>query len=346
MWVIGSSLREARKLINGRCQARSISHAYDTAEYSEDHPRHEEPDGDALELRDIEVFLTLADELHFGRTAERLHLSQARVSQIITEYERQIGGSLFDRSNRRDVRLTPVGARLRDDLTPVYGALRDSLNQAKLAVRGFDAELRVGLMPFNVPALHGYWEAFTTRHPHYELRLRYASFTDPFGSLRRGEIDVLVTWLPVDEPDLTIGPTLFTDTHVLAVAATHELASRSSVPVEALADFAHVMVANMPETWENGYLPFRTPGGKTIKRVEAVTNADELLQLVSTGEIIHPFPAHVMHYWSLPHIRWLPMPDLSPLTYVLVWRTDAESDPIRAFARTVDDLGPITDGPV
>lgn len=297
-----------------------------------------------MELRDIEIFLTLAEELHFGRTAARLHISQARVSQVIAECERRIGGTLFDRANRRDIHLTPIGVMLRDDLEPAYGKVRNSLLRATLAARGIDARLRVGMMPYNVPALHGYWEAFSHRHPQYDLRVRHASFTDPFGSLRRGEIDVLITWLPVDEVDLTVGPTLFTDSRVLAVAATHELAERTSAPIEALADFAHVKVPNMPETWENGYLPFHTPGGKTIERVESVANADELLQLVGTGEIIHPFPAHVMHYWSMPHIRWLPMPDLNTLSYVPVWRTEAENDPIRAFARTIADFGPLADG--
>lgn len=297
-----------------------------------------------MELRDIEIFLTLAEELHFGRTATRLHVSQARVSQVIAQFELQIGGSLFDRSNRRDVRLTHVGARLRDDLIPVRDALQDGLERAKLSARGIDGRLRVGLMPYNVPALHDYWDTFTRRHPRYELQVRHASFTDPFGSLRRGEIDILVTWLPVEEPDLTVGPTVFTDSRVLAVSVDHELARRSSVPLEALADFAHIRLPNMPEAWENGYLPFRTPSGRLIERVESVSNADELLQLVSTGEIIHPFPAHVAHYWSLPQIRWLPIPELPRLTYALVWRTDAEDAPIRAFARTVAELGPSQTG--
>jgi DNA-binding transcriptional LysR family regulator len=68
-----------------------------------------------VELRDIEIFLTLAEELHFGRTAERLHVSQARVSQAISKQERRLGVALFDRTSRR-VTLTPVGRRLREDL--------------------------------------------------------------------------------------------------------------------------------------------------------------------------------------------------------------------------------------
>ena len=73
-----------------------------------------------MELREIEIFLILAEELHFGRAAERLYVSQARVSQAISQQERHLGGALFDRSNRRQIRLTPLGRQLRDDLRPIY----------------------------------------------------------------------------------------------------------------------------------------------------------------------------------------------------------------------------------
>ncbi|MCA2221070.1 helix-turn-helix domain-containing protein [Nonomuraea aurantiaca] len=59
-----------------------------------------------MELRDIEIFLTLCEELHFGRTAERLHVTPARVSQAIKKQERRVGAALFERDNRR-VALTP-----------------------------------------------------------------------------------------------------------------------------------------------------------------------------------------------------------------------------------------------
>jgi DNA-binding transcriptional LysR family regulator len=70
-----------------------------------------------MELREIEIFLALAEELHFSRTAERLHVSQARISQTIKKLERQVGAPLFDRTSR-SVAPTPIGARLRDDLAP------------------------------------------------------------------------------------------------------------------------------------------------------------------------------------------------------------------------------------
>ncbi|MFD5488104.1 hypothetical protein ACFXCU_23585 [Streptomyces virginiae] len=57
------------------------------------------------------------------------------------------------------------------------------------------------------------------------------------------------------------------------------------------------------------------------------------------GEIIHTFPGHVTRYWGLSNIRWLPVPEMSRMTFALVWRTEAENELIRALADTVRDLG-------
>ena len=70
-----------------------------------------------IELREIRVFLTLAEELHFGRTAERLNLTQSRVSQALRAFEIRLGDRLVDRTSRR-VTLTTAGERLRAELDP------------------------------------------------------------------------------------------------------------------------------------------------------------------------------------------------------------------------------------
>ena len=79
-----------------------------------------------MEQREIEIFLTLAEELHFGRTAERLHVSTTRVSQTIRKVERQIGVPLFERTSRRVV-LTPIGRDLEEGLRPAFQQTRDVL---------------------------------------------------------------------------------------------------------------------------------------------------------------------------------------------------------------------------
>jgi DNA-binding transcriptional LysR family regulator len=284
-----------------------------------------------MELRDIEIFLTLAEELHFGRTAERLHVSQARVSQAIGQQERRLGALLFDRANRRVVRLTPVGRQLRDDLRPVYAGLRDSLERARLAARGITAVLRVGVLPHNCHDLR----------PQWKLRIRYAPFVDPFAELRRGNVDVLVTWLPVAEADLTVGPVLFTESRVVALASEHELAGRSSVSLEMISHFQFPNTESAPDYWVDSYLPSHTPKGRPIERGPLVQNNDEVLALVGTGEIVVPYPSHMIRYGARPDIVYLPIQDIGAISYALVWQSESENDLIRALAGTIHDIGPL-----
>src|SRR2546427_7636952 len=92
----------------------------------------------SIELREIRIFLTLAEELHFGRTAERLNLTQSRVSQTLRGLETRLGDRLVHRPSRR-VALTPAGERLRAQLDPAYrellGVLR-RVSPANLALPG------------------------------------------------------------------------------------------------------------------------------------------------------------------------------------------------------------------
>jgi DNA-binding transcriptional LysR family regulator len=294
-----------------------------------------------MELRDIEIFLTLAEELHFGRTAQRLHVSQARVSQAINQQERRLGGALFDRSNRRQIRLTSLGRQLRDDLRPVYAGLRDSLERARLAARGITHVLQVGMLPINAYDLRPFWDTFRASHPGWQLRLQQAPFIDPFAGLRSGQIDVLVAWLPVEEPDLTIGPTLFAEPRVLAVPTDHELTRRTSISLEAVSHFQHVHVPTAPGYWYDSYAPTHTRAGSMIERGPTIRTVEEAHTLTSTGEAVTLFPRHMTRYAVRPDIAYLPVRDMSALPYALVWRTESENEPIRALAQTVRDLGPL-----
>ena len=75
-----------------------------------------------VELRELRIFLVLADELHFGRTAERLSISQPGVSEAVRVLESRLGVKVFDRTSRR-VRLTPAGEALRRSLVPALAAV-------------------------------------------------------------------------------------------------------------------------------------------------------------------------------------------------------------------------------
>ncbi|WP_344429746.1 LysR family transcriptional regulator [Streptomyces lavendulocolor] len=292
-----------------------------------------------VELRDIEIFLTLAEELHFGRTAQRLHVSQARVSQALKKQERGVGARLFER-NSRNVRLTPLGEQLRVDLLPVYRGLKESVERARLAARGTTEVVRVGMLPSNAHDLRPYWEAFRARHPQWALRIRHNPFVDAFGPLRRGEIDVLVAWLPVEEPDLTVGPVICTEHAVALVAHDHELAVRPSVSLEVFGDFGIWQGPAGPDYWADAFTPFHTPSGRPIERHSPVIKSlDDMFTQVGAGDVIHSLGAHVTRYHARPDIVYLPIHDWPGLRWGLVWRSDTEFAPVRALARVVEDLG-------
>ncbi|WP_239003480.1 LysR family transcriptional regulator [Nocardia panacis] len=83
-----------------------------------------------LERLELESFLTLAEELHFGRTARRLDISRTRVSQTILGLERRLGAQLFERTSRT-VDLTLVGRQLYEDLLPAYRMMTAAVERAR-----------------------------------------------------------------------------------------------------------------------------------------------------------------------------------------------------------------------
>jgi DNA-binding transcriptional LysR family regulator len=292
-----------------------------------------------VELRDIEIFLTLAEELHFGRTAERLHVSQARVSQSIKRQERRIGATLFERTSRT-VLLTPVGRRLREDLQRGYELIQAGIAAATAAGRGLSGTVRLGVMGALGLEMRDVIEAFRARHPDCDVRTLEFHFGDPFGALRTGRVDVQFLWLPVREPDLTVGPVVLAEGRVLAVKAGHALADRESVSLEDLGD--QVVLGpgrGLPPYWEEAMLPLHTPGGRPVPRGPAVRTFHEALAVVAAGQGITVLNEHVARHHRHPGVVCLPIHDAPPTEWAMVWRAAGESAHVRAFAQTVSQVG-------
>lgn len=291
-----------------------------------------------MERRDLEVFLTLAARLHFGRTADELRVSQARVSQTIKKMERRIGAPLFERTSRR-VELTPIGRRLRDDLEPAVRRVQESLDRAISTARGVAGVLTIAFQaPPVADIVVGLFDTFRDRLPSCEVRIREAEFTDPFTMLRGGDADVLVTLFPVDEPGLTTGPVLLTEPLVLAVSTRHPFARKKAVSLEDLARDT-VFRAAWPSTGsDDPRRPFRTPKGGRIDRGRPVSTIQELFASVSGGEGICPVGAHAADYFARPTIAYIPFHDAPPIEWGLVWRTAGETGQLREFVETTREF--------
>ena len=291
-----------------------------------------------VELRELRIFLTLAEELHFGRTAERLGISQPAVSEAVRALESRVGVKVFDRTSRR-VRLTPAGEALKRNLTPALAAVDQALadtSELSSTVRGL---LRVGfVLTTEGPPLSRLIAAFQARYPGCEVRLREVETFDAYRPLRRGDIDVLCNWLAVDQPDLTAGAAFAYYPRTLAVAPSHRLAAKSTVSVEELAEEQVALLPDsIPSAVYDLLVPRSTPSGRPIPRTQPAQSIHEILSLVARGRIVHPTSSGVPIF-DRDDITLIPITDLPPLPLGLVWATSRENPSIRALNETAHAL--------
>ncbi|MEV7008445.1 LysR substrate-binding domain-containing protein [Streptosporangium sp. NPDC051022] len=303
--------------------------------------------GSAVERRDIEIFLELGRELHFGRTAENLHVSTARVSQTIKKMERRIGVPLFERTSRR-VALTPVGRRLHDDLDPAYRRILEGIDRAIAAGRGVDGVLRVGFIGTAVGRfVVEVADAFHTRHSTCRVRIRESPYSDGTALLGDDEIDVLLAVLsPPEGSEFTAGPVLFREAPMLAVPARHPFARRASVSLDDLARDKVLRPRLIPDFVDEAVVPRRTPSGALIERGPAFDTIQEMLALVGVGKGVFPVPTHASRYDARPDVAYVPLLDGPPFEWRLVWRTTAETARIQAFAQTAHDYAALRPNPL
>ncbi|MFB9239930.1 LysR family transcriptional regulator [Plantactinospora siamensis] len=290
-----------------------------------------------IELRELRLFLMLAEELHFGRTAERLGLTTSRVSQTLRTLERKLGGRRLFRRTSRVVELTEAGRALYAELTPAVTNLDQVLRTATFRARG-PGVVRVGLLnaASGVDVLSRAIERFEAAHPGATVQLTTTPFADRLGPLRRREVDLVVTRLPLDQPDIVVGPVLSAaDQRVVMVGRTHPLAHRVDVSVEDLADHDVRRPLGLTAEQSAAVCPARTPSGRNIRFVDApVDDTAELLYLLARGRLVHPTVAPFAGHFKHPDVIAIPLRDLPSSTCALA-RLRGVRDPDRDALLTI-----------
>jgi DNA-binding transcriptional LysR family regulator len=155
-----------------------------------------------MELRTLRYFVAVAEELHFGRAAARLHMSQPPLSRVIRQLETDVGAPLLHRS-AAGVTLTPAGAALLDEAR----TLLDQADRVRVhvAAAAGAATITVGILGDSSDrGATRLAAAYRRRHPGVEVRIRETDLTDPTCGLRAGLVDVALTRGPFDETGLTV----------------------------------------------------------------------------------------------------------------------------------------------
>jgi DNA-binding transcriptional LysR family regulator len=306
-----------------------------------------------IELRELETIFALADELHFGRTAQRLGVSTAHVSQTIRHVERRLGGQLFERTSRR-VELTLLGETLVENLRPLVTELGRTLGETAAMAAGLTGPLRIAhiMTVEGVSRLNEVFDELERRVPGVKiLRLRF-DILDYAAALHNDQVDIWLTWWPAPAPvhdtelGLVCGPPIATQPAVLLVGRSHPLAQRDSISLEDLVE--HPLI-ELPKKWVIGsgdlklfrerWLPATTPSGKPVPRVVEPAwrgHFHELATILERGTLGWPTIASFLDTVSMPRtVTTVPVRDAAPFVLVPWWLADRETPAIKAFAAII-----------
>ena len=285
-----------------------------------------------MDLPQIEAFLVLAEELHFGRASQRLYVSQPMLSRRISSLEREIGAVLFQRTTRR-VTLTPLGADLAVGLGSHYHGLLAALEAASDSARGITGTLRVGVIAStNRPSVVRLLDVFQRQHSDCRVEMVEVDWLSPYEMLRCGKIDVLCNWLALDEPDLIGGPMIELCERVLVVGKSHRFAARASISVEEIGDEQiNRAPSRFPRALAEACQPTTTPSGRRIQRTqEAIESPAQVAALIARGKIVS-LSVKASSFYSRDDLAQIPIADLPPLVLGLIWCKVHENAKIRAL---------------
>jgi len=188
-----------------------------------------------LVSRALKAFVVVAEELHFGRAARRLHLSQPPLSQQIRQLEQEVGATLFTRTTR-SVQLTPAGRLLFDRARQLLADADAAVRGAQRLARGEAGRMTLGFTHSTVYAvLPRALQVFRARYPDVELELKQLTSGLLVEGVRSGRVDLALVRLSASMADPDFDSTVVArDPMLLAMAPDHPLARLDAVPVEAL----------------------------------------------------------------------------------------------------------------
>ncbi len=309
-----------------------------------------------MKLQQLEVFVAVAEELHFRRAADRLLIHPSAASKMIAELEIEHGVQLFDRSSR-NVLLTDDGAVLLGEARSILDGVASMKRTATALARGEQKRLVVGSLDEGLAdytlLIH---ELFRARFPKVEIEEIVVDYDEVETALRpRSPFDLVagaqdglhdrrgLAWQPV-----------FSEPHCVGLANDHPLASRSSVAKAELLDQPFVYVPGLPGVMHDRFM-LRSERDLT-RSPDVVVDAvhmQNILNCIARGEAVCTFTHANERYFSRPDITYVPVVDIEPTTIGLYTRQgddrphvvgylSAARDVVRMHPRLVATVTPAT----
>ncbi|WP_067505588.1 LysR family transcriptional regulator [Actinoplanes sp. TFC3] len=279
-----------------------------------------------LDLRRLRYFLTLADELNYGRAAEVLHIAQPALSRSIVALEHDLGVRLFERS-RAGTRLAPAGELLRDEARELLRLAETLQRRVRVADRE-DRSITIGFMPglIMTPVVRHLEERF----PGLQVNVARTSWADQITALRDGRFDASCAYRPFDDTGLTVVD-LYCELRVVALPTDHRHAGRSELTLADLdGDVLLQPLETVPE-WP-GAVAFGPPTGFVSPATEPTV--EEKFERVAAGRGVIVIPESAARYYHRPDLVFAVVTDLPDTQVCLAIETRRRSPILRELMRS------------
>jgi DNA-binding transcriptional LysR family regulator len=283
---------------------------------------------DTLETRELRYFIAVADELHFGRAAERLGIAQPPLSRAIQQLERRLGVALLER-NRRGVSLTGAGEVLlqegRAALDAATAAVRRTRRAGRPGAPRDQVVLAVKAGAFH-ELLNKLLDAYAAEPGAAEVEVLPSGTCEQEGMLRDGRADVALMHAPFNSLSGFDSIELMTEGQVAILPAKHPLAARKTVSLAEISDVPDLPLARWPR--HGTYPP--GPGPE-------IHDQTQLAQLIALGRTMAVFPESA-RTWLWDEHAAVPVSDAPVVTTHLAWPAHSRSRVLAGLVRTASRL--------
>lgn len=295
-----------------------------------------------MEISQLRAFLAVAEELHFGRAAERLHIAQPPLSRTIQQLERQLGSRLFERSTR-SVRLTTAGQALIQPAKNVLEAVRRAENAVEAADLGETGVVRLAFAGVSTYQLVAEWARLVRQfRPGIHLELSSQNFAQQgMRKLLDDDADVALGRWDVIPAGIS-SRIAARDTLVVAMPDTHRLAQADSVSFRELAGDEFV---SLP-AYDGAVLPDRLrrlahAAGYAANVVQVAPDTQSALALVSAEVGCHLTLSSVAANAAQKQVAFVPVTDETmDVNLCLAWRQQDDNPALRSVLSLVEELLP------
>jgi DNA-binding transcriptional LysR family regulator len=291
-----------------------------------------------MEVRWMKTFIAVAEELHFGRAAQQLHIAQPAVSQQIANLEKYLGIQLFER-NKRSVRLTDAGEAFLEPCRESLRSIDTASSQARNAGTGELGRIRIGFNAgFASDLLVALVRSINRAYPHIELVIDSSRRNpDVLRMVEKQDLDLGLVGGSVKGESLN-WRTLGVGKLGVLLPADHSLANMSNVPTLALKNEPLVLIASAPGWTVRGMAEEACHrAGFTPDKVIDVTDALTVFALINAGVGVG-FASTGAHGTTANNLAFRPLAEDYVVQNSIVWKSGTETPALKNVLRLAEGL--------